>query len=659
MGKIMFRFISFLLILVLIIQSSLFCVFAETKNIFIGGNCNGRITVSDNSSYDFSNVKINIYKLVVDNHDETGENYNHVYYTSVYPDNDGNILFKRPSEYCYVEIELDSLDDRYGARILSSLIKPGEVFFNLEISKVDGFDVDIIKNNVVFFDQNKNILTVEKDYKIDYNISDKNDILKSKSIDVFCNIGNWRLKKKIDLSSISYSHKIDFLFYNNIISKKEFIDYYLDLAETKDSYEKSMALINHIYSFVNESNITSNQQNRIDNLRSLSHIDYNDEGVYSRGFFSIHYENGQVSTNLVKTVYNAFNYVRNELCNMMSFNSPVLETGETRYHIYIINYSLTGSTPPVNVGAMNPISSYIKLNQNKLIQLYNDSDIAGITSIVCHEFTHAVQYSYIIWNNYTTKLDLFAFNEAVSCQMAMYLVPSNPSFTTNPINILNYPNVPVFYDPFYDDIAPGISDYSARRYSLAILALYIVQEHTVSAIRKIYENYSISNDFFTALQSALGEYNTNISDLYLDFMAANYDTEANYSFYNSTWQRKPTIITPPYYTDSNSNTTHFLPDLSTCYYELNSTNRPYNSNTFTFHLSDDTDLSKAYLYKIYTNGSGVVSTQKIPFTSRVRTVTSNLYNETTKVCVFISNSDYGNTYSSFYNPEFEYTVDVR
>lgn len=35
-----------------------FLCFCREKNIFIGGNCNGRITVSDNSSYDFSNVKI-------------------------------------------------------------------------------------------------------------------------------------------------------------------------------------------------------------------------------------------------------------------------------------------------------------------------------------------------------------------------------------------------------------------------------------------------------------------------------------------------------------------------------------------------------------------------------------------------------------------------
>ena len=114
------------------------------------------------------------------------------------------------------------------------------------------------------------------------------------------------------------------------------------------------------------------------------------ESTYSNSYFTVHYDNTKDTYAEAKEVANYFVTIRNLYANM-GFEMPILETGETRYHVYLdpaadADGTAAASTFKTDYSG-NKCASYIYLYSFTTLDTETKEDIA-------HEFFHAIQNAY-------------------------------------------------------------------------------------------------------------------------------------------------------------------------------------------------------------------------------------------------------------------------
>lgn len=165
--------------------------------------------------------------------------------------------------------------------------------------------------------------------------------------------------------------------FDNIDCLEGVIDYIKNYAETGEIDE---VLIKKISSVIGSDNDV-----QADHLANTS---ISNEATYSNSYFTIHYDSSVNTLAEARAVAAYFSTVRSQYMNM-GFNTPILETGEIRFHVYLDPGSGGGSaavTYKVNVSG-NKCASYIIL--------FNFRSLTdAVRQRIAHEYFHAIQNAY-------------------------------------------------------------------------------------------------------------------------------------------------------------------------------------------------------------------------------------------------------------------------
>lgn len=567
-----------------------------------------------NGNFDIDNVNVKIYKLEPKQKDEYGTKYSHIYQYSVKPDDNGKISFSRPSAYCYVSIDMNSVPANYGVLYSGFLIKPNKNEFSFSISKIADFDAALNSDDVTFYDKEHNKLETNSKYKI--NFCDTKNILQKNNIKAECKIGDVTLDKYISVKNLSTVEKIDYLCDNKLINEKETIEFLVDSInnnkiESECDFQSSISKISE---FTSKNKVDSSLKEKLDILYDTDIPSYNNEVVYTSGSFSIHYESGSVSSDKISSMATYFNMAKTFLCFYYGYETPNYKTGESTYQVYInLDCQFSGRTFPKN----NPdgtVYSYFVMN------VYNDNFNYTLGSVT-HEFMHAIQFKYSAYTVNTHYSEMSSFNEAVCNTMKLYLV-SNPGISYYVNMFLNSPNISLFTNP-------QSGPYKGRCYGAVLFPLYIEQEYnSFFTIKNIYEENRNVHDVYDAIDNVLSGnlYNSSFVEAYLGCMLYNYDVAANYDRAESDWQNCASLTNA-----SPTPTSYTLPNLSSRYFELSDS----TYNTFTFQLSSSSYLNDACLQRVITTSSGVYI-NKFNFASLGHSFTYIL-NSGDKCCMIMSN----------------------
>ncbi|MBP5632208.1 MAG: hypothetical protein J6Y21_05580 [Clostridia bacterium] len=375
----------------------------------------GRIVSPAN--VDLSGIEIKIYSAEqVLNSKNRSEllYYGETYEFSVFTDQHGLFRFTKPSDYCSLSVELESLPDNYGVSRQTQFLSPDKTAVEIKTTPVDRVEVSIADGKPApsFFDKDGLPLvapytnngetyvlvsSAEKTVcaKKLHDIEEATYLMVEGSIAVGSKSFPYCIKK--DISNDSLYDKINLLFDYGFIDESEKISFYCDLLNcgSESLVDCGTPIISAIEEYINSypSDNTDEKNKKINNcvvqLRSTPYY--------------THYVDASIGQYTIRVFYDATN-------NLMSLSdaSAVLSECVSIYNYYIINLGFTAPIP------YNSTSYYaIYLESGISSNAYTLSQTGGGSYIVlnysqvssgsleykrslAHEFTHAIMFAYNI-----------------------------------------------------------------------------------------------------------------------------------------------------------------------------------------------------------------------------------------------------------------------
>lgn len=221
--------------------------------------------------------------------------------------------------------------------------------------------------------------------------------------------------------------------------------------------------------------------------------DYTTEATYSSANFTIHYDgsaNSTIDVEIAALYATYFEEFRAIYHSNYGFRYPLLETNETKYHVYLSaepdpnpdpeDGSLAAGVAVRNFSLLNTCSSYIVLyNQPYNLQGQNQH---RLKCLIAHEYFHATQFAY----NKCSREDNNWFVEA------------NASFVALILN--KYPLYHI--DDVFEFFRTNQPISETKGYGALVFPATIYREYGgMSAIRSIYEEYNerLSNLVFPSV----------------------------------------------------------------------------------------------------------------------------------------------------------------
>lgn len=619
------KIISCVLVLILVFGSliSTYAYSIQTSTI------SGTIKFDKTLSVDVTKIKLEVYKLSLLRSDEISSDYAHIYETTVSPDKNGNVKINRPSDYCYIKVDVDSLPSGFGVDNTGFLIAPNENIFSVLLSAISDFSVDFSDDSVNFFDKNNLPLFVSENYKLNYDNSVEQVFLNStknqektltKSIDADCTFGSVKVQSKQSIESLSATDKIEFLHRKEYITEEEKIYAYIDSLESgvitnNDEISNAFATI----AYYQCDNITPRLlDDAVTNLVSSYIPEYNNEATYTRDFFTIHYERYDTAIQLiVDSAYNYLDLTKTTLCTTFGFELPDLAPGESNYQVYLARDYDDTKPSGYNV----PV--FVDGELYTFIVVYYENNQYGLTryqcGTMCHEFTHAIQHQYSPAGNIAFPEETTNFNESVANTVKSMLV-TNCNLGWAVTRFQESPELSLL-----STVESG--DYELREYGALLFPLSIVQEYdNLNTIRQIYEENRQVKNIYVAIDNVLQRSNSSLKEAYATCARFNYDLQYYYDYCQSDW------TTPPKLSEINTNTLPYeAVYLSSRYFEI--TDPSYNSFTITFNNTDD--IRSVKLQRVDSINNELINSNYSLFTPTITTsLNLNTYD---KVCFIVSN----------------------
>ena len=621
-----------LILVFIIILSNTLSVYAYNIGAtFISSNViAGKIYFEETDSIDISKIKLNVFRLELLKEDEVSSEYAHIYETSVSPDKEGNITINRPSSYCYVEIDTESIPGNFGVDKDGSLISLNENEFSFTLSPISDFKIDFSNDEIEFYNKEKTHLFVnskeEEKCKDDVKTELKNNKnvkkahLDSENMSVESIFNDFFIESKQPIDNLSTIEKIDYLCKKNVITEEEKISLYIGNLKNKQINEENEIIkaLSVVSSFKLNNELSEELSEEINSLERSNIPTYENEKVYTDRFFTIHYEDGMISSNNLHALAVYLNFTKVSLCSTFEFETPNLAPGESTYQVYITSeQGYSGLTVPVS----NSGNIYTFININ--IDDGNNTLSNYSLGTACHEFMHAIQFQY---NSYSVKQhsdEMVHFNEAVANSVKVRLVENcGIQYFVN--NFQNSPEVSLLS-------SSTTGSYPFRCYGAVLFPLCVEQEYSdFNTIRKIYEEIyeeDISvRDVYTAIDNVLKESDSSIQEAYTKCALYNYNIQYYYDYCETNWKTcaKLSSVTP---TAKN----YDLSPLSTRYFEI--TDPSYNGFAVTFSSSDY--INYAELQRVDTIDDELSRTHYSIFTQNITAIFNVDYGQ--KTCMILSN----------------------
>lgn len=213
----------------------------------------------------------------------------------------------------------------------------------------------------------------------------------------------YELNDFYDFSSTSRYHIVDWAYKAEIITEAEEIEAFCDLINTRnfeniDCLEGVIDTIQHYrdsLSFYDELEVKINtvlsKPTYISEVSSGKTRAINNEGIYNSSNFTIHYDIDSVTSATAQTVASYFEQVRTEYISL-GFRTPLLESGQSQYHVYLDPESKPGSTTLASCFKEDYVNS---TTCPSYIVLYSFTGLNNrVRERIAHEYFHAIQNAY-------------------------------------------------------------------------------------------------------------------------------------------------------------------------------------------------------------------------------------------------------------------------
>lgn len=490
----------------------------------------GVLEIENEVSIDYSNITFDLFRLEQTKKDSKKTEYAHVFETRISPDSKGNIVFKRPSDYCYLKIDENSIPTGFGVSTKGILLSLSDNSFHIALEKVEEYQYDIFNEKSHFYNRNKTELIVNPNYKVELDDNLIDCFLEDKPIRIECAFNSFQIETEIKTDNIPKMDRIDYLYEKGLINEEKKINLYLNNLQGQSINDESdyMAAIAKISSCRTNTNISEELRNEINDLLMESVPTYDNEVIYSDSYFAIHYEANTLSMSTIYTVASYLNFAKATLCFTFEFETPSFEPNKDKYQVYLIpEGDFSGrAVPSIDVSG---VSSYIE------IVLPDDDALTNYKKgTIVHEFMHAVQFMYLSDNYYDSEWR--AFNEATANSLKARLI-SNPNLKFYVDQFQNSPNYSLFtaYPP---------ANQPDREYGAVLFPLYIEQTYSdFNTIRSVYETFSEDEDsVYETIDNTLQTYEiSSLRDAYTEFAYYNYNIQYFYNYCESDWQTKPAL----------------------------------------------------------------------------------------------------------------------
>ena len=649
-------FVSLLLAVMLAVSGTVIAG-AENDTNYSGTTISGTISFDGNQNIDVTDLDIKVYSLVLSGTYEDSKQYDHVYETTVHPDNYGNFSAERPSEYTYFEIDENTIPEGYGVDKIVDLIPENESEFSACLSKISDFKVDFISETVDFYDSDKNPLTVNPNYELAINREKlKTAFLSNEPIDVDCEYHNTTIKSVQQTSDLAMIDKIDYLYNNNIINEGERIAAYAEnLGNEEISEEMDVIFANYIvnsYAYNNNRELTFEEEystfvasyaptyTQPATYYSMQYTSENDP------YFMLHYEAGAYSADTLDSVYEQLESVKDFLCDntipteqctdntapteQHYFEVPATPAQDPYYHVYIVQndtYTKSAVTWGNYFGSVDQSYSFIIVYLNS-DNINSDGSISNTRKgNLCHEFMHSIQFHYNFFNvNQSCFSEVKNFSEAIANTVKLRMI-HNCGLASAVYKFLQTPHLSLFYN-----LTEG--DFKNRRYGALLYPLSIEQDYNdFTTIKDIYVANQNYHEIYTDIENVLRASSNNAHgfiDSYLNCMLYDYSICDYYDYYEESWDNSPKKITVSEIPSGAS----ALAPLGSNYYEI--TDPQYNYFVFTMYNHNPTSYPFV-LQKVDTMSDGSLTNQTY-YTSGYETTLFLDLNNVSKTCIILSNT---------------------
>ena len=483
-------------------------------------------------------IKVNILTSTVDEvYDNDVVGFSNNYYTSVYTDSNGNYEFVRPSDYCLVEVDLDSLPSKTGVSSESSFLYPGETVEPFTVYQIANIALNA-ENSIEVYNQKGDIISTRVDIDSAIDKSSITNILNSDNINTIytVNANNFLSKTNTihDLSDYSIVEKADVLFEQGLLSRDDMLSAYLYAIENEKCDD--MECFNPVYDALVEYYNGENSKNlslksRIANTLALpADRDITKPSVEQMsdffeaprmvraGMFTLHYETkagltDTVSSSHISSIISILTDVSNTYFNTYGFKTGKMEDGETTYHIYLDDESI--SSNGLTTKANNGLFIILKYTNSK----YNSQNFART---LAHETFHILQGAY----KKNDKSVLSWFKEAGASWAGMEYIDSYCTWGNTYASR--------YLKSTKDSIVSKTDWVNDRQYGLYLFFKYISQKNGgFSAMKRILEAYTTEDDIYKAFGYCQASGKTSFKALFAGFQAYNADPRY-YEYTNGT-----------------------------------------------------------------------------------------------------------------------------
>ena len=478
-------------------------------------------------------VKINILSSTIDEvYDDDVVGFSNNYYTSVYTDSNGTYEFNRPSDYCLVKVDLDSLPTKTGISSESSFLYPGETIEPFTIYKIAdiGLNAD---NSVEVYNKNGEVISTPIDIGSSLSGDNITDIVNSDNIDTTYTINAndflTELNTTYDFSDYSVIEKADILFEQGLLSHEDVLATYLYAIENEECND--MECFNPVYDaladYYNDADSSNlSLKSRIADtlaLRDITEPSIDQMSKYFKkpktviaGKFTLHYEteaelDNTVSSTNLSSIISILKNVSNAYFKTYGFKAEKMEDEETTYHVYLRdNISANGSTKKANNG-LYIIIKYID-------EKYESQNFART---LAHETFHILQEAY---KKDSENSVLSWFKEAGASWAGMEYIDSYCSWGNTFANR--------YLKTTKDSIISKTDWVNDRQYGLYLFFKYISQNNGgFSSMKRILEAYTEYDDIYKAFGYCQESGKTSYKALFAGFQAYNADP-SYYEYHN-------------------------------------------------------------------------------------------------------------------------------
>ena len=139
---------AFITLLVLLTSFIFYSITANAQSIpthSIANQINIKFVCSE-PTFDFSNIKIDIYSAELTHSDEINSyyEYSELYEKTISVDKNGNVSFTRPTPCCSISVQLNSLPNFYGVTRYSKFFTEEDNKIQIQIEKIDSVNIEKI-----------------------------------------------------------------------------------------------------------------------------------------------------------------------------------------------------------------------------------------------------------------------------------------------------------------------------------------------------------------------------------------------------------------------------------------------------------------------------------------------------------------------------------